>query len=90
MVPIGIVVGAGCTVSKANMSRSAEILSYAIVSVGQAALLSISSAVLLQAIGQTPAPWPKPKCDLCSRLGIGMDDYLCEWCNIDPTGHFFK
>ena len=49
-----------------------------------------------QAAAWVPAPSkpardnPRPKCDLCSRLGIGKDGHKREWCYIDPASWVFK
>ena len=65
MVSIG---GTSSTVIEAIVSGSVGISSNATVSTIQAVPPNIPSTVPLLAVGQTLAPGPMPKCDLCLHL----------------------
>ena len=75
---MGSIGGAGSIMARASASSSAGLLSSATVSMDQSVPPSISSTVPLQTIGQTLVLKAMPKYDLCSYLGIGIDNCQCE------------
>ena len=94
LVPSSVIVIGNSTLSENSTPGSVGSTSFD--GVGVAALAEQVASSRLSTIGPmqssryTPAPRLMPKCDLCSCLGIGMDNHRWEWSYIDPAGHLFK